>query len=85
MMAKACIGAWVQYCGHNGCFIADIWEVGDANVIVASFPILPEMLDRQRQPTHHMVDFPKNGYWKPSKGIFVVPQKQVTNLLGEDE
>jgi hypothetical protein len=79
-MAKAHMGAWVQYCGHNGCFIADIWEVGNANVVVASMPVLPETLDRQHKPTHHMQDFPKAGYWKPLRGIFVVPKKQVEEL-----
>lgn len=83
-MAKAKMGAWVKYCGHNGCFVADIWEVGSANVVVANGPVRPENLDREMPPTHTMVDLPKSGYWRPEKGIFVVPKPQVKKLKGND-
>ncbi len=84
-MSKSSMGALVQYCGHNGCFIADIWHIGNINVVVASQSVLPENLDRQSKPTHHISDFPKAGYWKPFKGIFVVPQEQVKNLKEKEE
>jgi hypothetical protein len=77
-MAKSRMGALVLYCGHKGSFVADIWEIGNVNVVVASRPVLPENLDRHSEPTHHMIDFPEAGYWKPYKGMFVVPEAQVT-------
>lgn len=79
-MAKSCIGAWIRYCGHNGCFIADIYEIGNVNVVNAGAPVLPEHLERELPATHHMVDFPVAGFWKPLKGIFVIPQEQVKEL-----
>ena len=80
-MAKSHMGAVVKYCGHNGSFIADIWEVGNTNVVHASRPVSMENLDRPALGcTHHLSDFPKPGFWKPHHGIFVVPAKQVTEL-----
>jgi hypothetical protein len=57
-MAKAAMGAWVKYCGHDGCFLADILAVGNVNIVVSSNPVLPEKLDRKRKATHHMRDMP---------------------------
>ena len=81
-MAKACMGAIVQYCGHDGCFLADIWEVGNANVVHAAHrPINMANLTRPAgKCTHHLVDWPKPGFWKPMHGIFVVPAAQVKEL-----
>ena len=77
-MSKAAMGAVVQYCGHNGTFIADIFRIGDVNVVHASQPVTMENLRRPALgPTHHLVDFPTAGFWEPSKGVFVVPHEQV--------
>lgn len=81
--AQAEIGALVQYCGHSGCFMADIIRVGDATVVNAGRPISPDSLIRDGslgQPTHQVVDFPIAGFWQPRKGVFVVPSAQVTRL-----
>jgi hypothetical protein len=82
MMAKAQSGALVLYCGHKGCFIADIYSVGDVNVVRASAAVTMDRLDRANyeHSTHHIVDFPAAGFWRPDLGVFVVPQTQVTEL-----
>ena len=80
-MSKAAIGAIVQYCGHDGTFVADIFVVGNTNVVRASRNVSPENLERPaRGATHLVSDFPIRGFWRPDLGIFVVPQKQVVNL-----
>jgi len=83
-MAKAYVGALVRYCGHLGTFVADIYEVGNANVIHPSTPVTMENLNRDpvdyEHATHHMVDHPVGGFWRPRIGVFVVPAKQVTIL-----
>lgn len=82
-MAKPKMGANVMYCGHNGYFIADIFTVGNVNVIVASREVDPGNIFRNEEfgpGTHHLSDFPSAGVWKPHKGIFVVPQEQVKEL-----
>ncbi len=79
-MLKPAMGAQVQFCGHKGSFIADVWVIAGVNVVVASGPVTPANLDRETTPTHRLVDFPSAGYWRPQKGIFVVPQKQVVEL-----
>lgn len=83
-MSQAKMSALVQYCGHDGVFIADIWRIGDVNVVKANGPVSPENILRGKQhlknATHHLVDFPHAGYWKPQEGIFVVPENQVETL-----
>lgn len=77
------MGANVVFCGHRGYFIADIHVVGNVAVVALSAPVSPGELCRDNEfgkPTHLMVDFPTGGYWKPSKGIFVVPVRQVRKL-----
>jgi hypothetical protein len=76
------MGAIVQFCGHNGCFIADIYEIEGANVVRASGPVTAANLDRRAVPTHHVSDFPKPGFWRPELGVFVVPKRQVRELVG---
>lgn len=84
-MSKPHMGARVRYCGHAGWFIADIWEVAGANVVIASRAVSPDMLTRNDVATHHLVDFPIAGYWNPTRGLFVVPSEQVRDLRrGED-
>lgn len=79
-MAKPAIGVLVQYCGHNGCFLADIWEIEGVNVVRASREVTPDNLDRKSKASHHISDYPKAGYWRPAQGIFVVPKNQVTQV-----
>lgn len=77
-MAESYLGAIVQYCGHNGCFIADIFTVGNANVVRANGPVTMDNLIRPASNvTHHLMDFPSSGFWRPDLGVFVVPQEQV--------
>jgi hypothetical protein len=81
-MAKAHMGARVMYCGHDGWFAADIYRVGNVNVVKANGPIEGGNLIRGRnhEATHHMADFPEAGCWDPRRGFFVVPEKQVRVL-----
>jgi hypothetical protein len=30
--------------------------------------------------THHLIDFPSAGFWRPDLGVFVVPERQVADL-----
>jgi len=84
-MSKAFMGATVQYCGHDGYFLADIHEVGNTNVINAASGRVD--IDKLTRPakgaTHILVDFPQAGFWKPYKGIFVVPSNQVREIVNE--
>lgn len=86
-MAKPAIGAKVMFCGHNGWFLADIWKVGNVNVVRAA--VHPETpyafqcgLEREspEEATHQLVDFPEAGFWRPDLGVFVVPEAQVTEI-----
>jgi hypothetical protein len=80
-MSKPTIGARVQFCGHDGTFIADIFRVGDCNVVRASQKVTPSNLKRPADDaTHLMVDFPVQGFWRPDLGVFVVPQDQVEEI-----
>jgi len=74
------MGAQVQFCGHNGYFMADIFVIGDVAAVRASGPVSPDKLFRNQEygpPTHHLVDFPDPGMWEPKRGVFVVPASQV--------
>jgi hypothetical protein len=80
-MAKAVVGALVKYCGHDAVFIADIDEVSGANVVRANGPISDKLLVRHAaNATHHLVDYPNSGFWRPDLGVFVVPKGQVREL-----
>lgn len=81
-MAKAYTGAYVQFCGHKGWFIADIFKIGTANVIRANGPVNDDNICRQNldKITHTMDDFPTVGFWRPELGVFVVPAKQVKQV-----
>ena len=81
---KSNIGAIVLFCGHDGCFVADILRMGPVTVVNAGRPISPATIVRDGhlgKPTHHIVDFPIAGFWQPNKGVFVVPSEQVKELL----
>lgn len=80
-MSRGIAGAIVRYCGHDASFIADIYRVGNVNVIHANGPIL-KCLTRPCSPhaTHWLQDFPSAGFWKPNVGIFAVPASQVLEL-----
>jgi hypothetical protein len=83
-MAKAKMGARVRFCGHvNAWFVADIWELEGVNVVVANGDLKQHLVRdaiTYQVCTHHLHDFPKAGYWKESRGIFVVPKDQVKEL-----
>lgn len=80
-MSKSKMGAKVQYCGHDGWFIADVHRVGNVNVVVANGKVSGDNIVRPAKgATHHLEDFPVVGYWAPHKGIFVVPEGQVKEL-----
>lgn len=80
-MAKAKIGALVQYCGHDGCFVADIFEIEGCNVVRANGKVNGGNLIRPAKgATHHLIDFPVAGFWSPQLGVFVVPVAQVQEI-----
>ena len=84
-MSNAKMGARVQYCGHDGHFVADIFTVADANVVRANGPVTPGNLIRPAQQqcapaTHVLLDFPTTGFWRPDIGVFVVPEAQVKEI-----
>lgn len=86
-MAKPAIGARVMFCGHNGWFLADIWKVGNVNVVRASGTFgynaaFIDALEREspEEATYQLVDFPEAGFWRPDLGVFVVPEAQVTEI-----
>jgi hypothetical protein len=85
MMSEGYAGARVNYCGHDGYFVADIHLVAGANVVRANGPVSPRNLIRPKRqkaeaPTHTMVDFPVAGFWRPDLGVFVVPKDQVKKI-----
>lgn len=74
----AAIGATVQYGGHDATFIADIYEIEGAAVVRATGPVTMKNVQRPAiGVTHHIIDFPKAGFWRPDLGVFVVPKDQV--------
>jgi hypothetical protein len=81
-VAKPKMGAKVMYCGHDGWFVADIFLVGNVNVVKANGPITASNLVRGRneEATHHVMDFPSGGCWSPDRGFLIVPQAQVKTL-----
>lgn len=80
-MSAAKMGATVEYCGHDGAFIADIWRIGNVNVVRANEPVTYKMLDKPAKgATHHLSDFPQPGFWRADLGVFVVLEEQVTEI-----
>jgi len=81
-MAQATIGANILFCGHRGHFIADVYVVGNCNVVRASREVTPSNLDRTmvHRATHHISDYPTAGFWRPDLGVFVVPASQLVEL-----
>lgn len=81
-MAEAYMGAVIHYCGHDAVFVADIFRIGDVNVIKAGNekPIEKQLKRPAKNATHHLSDFPHSGCWMPQRGVFVVPEKQVKIL-----
>ena len=82
-MSKPAMGARVRYCNHAGTFIANIFVVGNCNVVRANGPVTYENLDRAPLDgaTHYLRDFPTAGFWRPDLGVFVVPFGQVQSLV----
>jgi hypothetical protein len=84
-VSTARFGRFVQYCGHDGMFVADLYEIEGAMVVRASGPVTGETLCRPaRGADFHLFDFPNPGYWNPRAGIFVVPADQVRLLEAEE-
>lgn len=80
-MSQPKSGAIIKYCGHDASFVADIYLIEGANVIRPNRPITEETLERPAKgATHHLVDFPSSGFWRPDLGVFVVPENQVKLL-----
>jgi hypothetical protein len=80
-MSEGKSGAIVQYCGHDGTFVADIFKIGNVNVVVANGPVTPDNITRPAKgATHHLEDFPEAGCWNLRRGFFAVPCEQVTDL-----
>jgi hypothetical protein len=82
-MSKPRMGARVLFCGHKGTFVADIFKVGNVNVVRANGKVDPASLNRDlvnKPPTHRMSDLPEAGFWRPDLGVFVVPQTQVKEV-----
>lgn len=80
-MSEAAIGARVKYCGHDGYFIADIFKIGDCNVVRANGPVTGDTIQRPaKNITHELTDFPKAGFWGSHIGVFVVPCEQVKKV-----
>ena len=80
-MSKPAIGAKVQFCGHDGWFIADIFSVAGCNVVRANGKVDGNNLVRPaKEATHRVSDFPIPGFWRPDLGVFAVPANQVKKL-----
>lgn len=79
-MSKAKMGAVVLYCGHDASFVADVYRVGNVNVIIANGHI-DHHLERpaSKDCTHH-IDDNVSCVWKPHKGFFVVPHGHCREL-----
>jgi hypothetical protein len=45
-MSASFMGAKVQYCGHSGWFVADIFLVAGANVVKANGPVSASNITR---------------------------------------
>lgn len=76
-----------MFCGHDGYFVADIFNINGVNVVNANGPVDYNALVRDwdqdnpnDRPTHHLSDYPLSGFWHPKKGVFVVPEDQVSVL-----
>lgn len=81
-MSESKMGAVVLFCGHDASFVADIFKVGTANVVVANGDLdKPGILTRPAVShcTHHVTDS-RGGVWKPHRGLFVVPEKACEEL-----
>ena len=75
-------GINVQFCGHEGYFIADVRILKGCAIVHASAPVSPDSIYRNNEfgpATHIVVDFPV-GFWKPQLGVFVVPRDQFREL-----
>jgi hypothetical protein len=80
------VGVLVKYCGHDGWFVADVYEVAGAVVVRAGDKVSPFNLMRGVDPAfkkdarYHLRDFPTAGFWRPDLGTFVVPADQLEKL-----
>lgn len=82
-MIKINHGAVVRYCGHTAVFIADIYHIGGACVVRANGPVDRNLIRSQvdyAAATHHVIDHPVTGFWRPDLGVLVVPAAQVLTV-----
>ena len=83
-MSKAAIGAKVIFCNHDGAFYADIFRIGNVNVVNSTGSVSADSLERPAEDaTHQLVDFPHPGFWNQKLGVFVVPEEQGIELEEE--
>lgn len=81
-MSAPRMGAVVLFCGHDASFSADVFKVGNANVVIANGDLEKRgVLTRPARAdcTHHVSDM-HGGVWKPHRGLFVVPVKACKEL-----
>lgn len=73
----------VLFCGHAGTFVADVFVTPFAVTVLSKGlkPVLGSTLDRRNvnAATWHICDS-RGGYFRPQKGIFVLPREAVTRL-----
>lgn len=75
------VGVPVQYCGHNGLFMADLYFIAGAVVVRASGPLdLGALIRPPANARYHLTDHPSTGFWRPELGVFVVPAEQLKVL-----
>lgn len=85
-MSKYASEAWlkrrIQYCGHRGYFMADVFRMGDTICVRAKKPVTPDSLIRKDfnpESCHfHIQDSPYPGGWWPHLGLFLIPKYQLT-------
>lgn len=80
------IGLRIQFCGHDGTFMADVTECAGAVVVKAgtapgsSAAFLAQLERPARDADAILVDFPTAACWDTSRGVFVVPATQLRRL-----
>lgn len=76
------MGAWIQFCGHNGMFFGEIMRVGNCVVVRSSDkkPVTPSTIKRPAIGCSFSVSDMYGGYWGQDRGVFVVPHEALTIL-----
>lgn len=80
---------WVRYAGHDAMFVADIYVRNGIATVVANgnldAPDTGSLIRPADRPDvgrceFHLLDTSTAVYWRPNRGIFVVPVEQVVHL-----